>query len=415
MQMMIRIGFGVLLAAAYLGAANSEDTTTATRESPPAVWKNPRNHERTSRAFEQVAQEEYGEAEASLRQLLDSFEDPFERSQVLLGLANVYLMTDRLGDALPLYAELIELDVLANAQHFSAMFQLAQLHAVQENYAEALRWIDRWLAESGESTTDGFVLKASMHAELEDYSQALMSIDEAIRLADNPHESWLQLKLACHVELDQFLDARDVLFVLVRGWPEKKVYWTQLSSTLVALKSESQALAVLALANRQGLLDTEADFLQLFSLYGYLDMPYQAASTLQSAISAGRVVPGLATWEKLGNAWYAAQERDLSIVALARAAELAETGKLDMQVAMILVDAERYSEAAPHLRNAIDKGGLTESEIGNLQILLGMTELNNGRNEPARQAFRNALKYSTSQASARQWLNHMRDLAEGTD
>lgn len=408
MALTIRLCFwGMFAILALWTSASSQESAEPVRQEPQAVWKNPRHHERTAKAYELLAEDDFTEAEDRLRELLADFDDAFERSQVLLGLANVLILTDRLDEALPLYAEIVQLDRLSNQQHFQAMFQLAQLHAMQENYDDALHWIERWLTESGEERADAYVLKASIHAESDAYAHALASIDRAIALSQDVHESWLQLKLACHVELDQYLEARDVLFSLVRGWPKKKIYWTQLASTLVALKSESQALAVLALAHRQGLLDTEQDYMQLFNLYGYLDLPYQAATVLQAAIESGRVTADLATWEKLGNAWYAAREQEQSIGALARAAELSESGMLDMQVAMILIDAERYPEASPHLRRALEKGGITDSETGNLHILLGMTELNNDQSESARHSFRKALEYESSEVSARQWLNHM--------
>ncbi len=401
----------VLLLAGGSGALDAQSKTT--RESPVGIWKDESNFRAVQRAWERVANEQYAEAERDFAELVDRIKEPYERSQAMLGLAQAQMAQDRFDAALALYEQIVEMDVLPNKPHFDAMFQIGQLYYLHERYDEALAWVDRWARESGDVRIEAYELKASIHAQREDYGNALINIDQAIALADRPKETWYQLKLAMHYERKEYVEAKEALEIMVRNWPGNKQYWTQLSHINVTLKRDQEALAVMALAHRQGLLTHEQDYVQMYSLYGYMEIPFKAAEILAEGIGKGIVEPTRKHWEQLGNAWYAARELDRAVEALGRAAEMSLDGRLDMQVAYILVDQEDWAGAKASLAAAIDKGGLSDTATGNLYVLLGMSELNTGNRDAARQAFLQARQYQRSRASAQQWLNHLEELAKG--
>ena len=413
---MIMIRKLVVVAALLLALpAVGQQQDGAVREPPPAVWKSERNFKAVQKAWELVAAEQYKEAETEFNQLIADISDPYEKSQAMFGLAQALMAQERFDRALQLYEEIVRMDVLPNRPHFDAMFQIAQLYYMRERYDKALEWVDIWMNASGEVRVEAYELKASIYAQQDKFRPALENIDKAIAMSDKPKETWYQLKLAMHYELDEFQEAREVLEILVRNWPDKKQYWVQLASINVTLKRDREALAVLALAKRKGMLDKQQDWMQLYSLYGYLDIPYMAASTLAEGIEKGIVEPDKKIWEQLGNAWYAAQELDQSVTALKKAADAADDGKLDMQVAYILVDKEDWEGAKDSLSAAIRKGGLSDTDTGNMYVLLGMSRLNTGDLDSARQAFREARQFPKSRAAAQQWLNHMDELAKRED
>lgn len=385
---------------------------TTQREPPAGVWKNEGNFKAVQKTWELVANEQYSEAENEFRELIEKIKDPFERSQAMFGLAQSQMAQDKFDQALSLYEQIVGLDVLQNRPHFDAMFQIAQLYYMRERYDDALRWVDRWVEESCEERVEAYDLKASVYAQRDDYRNALTNVDKAIDLSDKPKENRYQLKLAMHYELKELPETRDVLDFMVQHWPGKKQYWVQLSSVNVQLKKDAEALAVLALAHRKGLLDKETDWTQLFNLYGYLGVPLKAAEVLNEGIEKGIVEKSKKNWEMLGNAWYAAKELDRAVVALNNAAQLSDDGKIAMQVAYILVDKEDWAPAKAALKTALDKGGLTELQTGNMHVLLGMSELNLGNPGPARRAFMEARKFPKSRQSAQQWLNHLDELAK---
>ncbi len=384
----------------------------STRESPSAVWKNERNFKNVQEAWELVANEQYAEAKVEFAELMDKISDPYERSQAMFGLAQADMATNDFDGALKLYEQIVQMDVLPNKPHFDAMFQIAQLYYMRERFDDSLKWIDIWQEQSGEVKVEAYELRASIYAQRDDFNNALANIDVAIGMTEKPKETWYQLKLAMHYELKQFTNSRDVLELLVRGWPEKKQYWTQLSAINVTLKNDKEALAIMALAYRRGMLDSEQELVQLFSLYGYLELPVKAAEVLSTGLESGVIEPSEKYWEQLGNAWYASQELDKAVDSLSKAAKLSSDGKLDMQVAHILVDKEDWVGAKDALRSAIDKGGLQDTQLGNMYVLLGMAELNTENASAARNAFQTARKYDKTRQSAQQWLNHLDELAK---
>jgi tetratricopeptide (TPR) repeat protein len=380
------------------------------RKPPPAVWKSEANFNGVQKAWEKVADELYAEAAVSFEKLINKIRDPYERTQAMFGLAQTLMATDQFDKALTLYEEIVSMDVLQDKPHFDAMFQIAQLFYMRERYDDALMWTDRWISQSCQIRLEAYDLKASVYAHRDDFRNAMANVDKAIELADEPKESRYQLKLGMHYELKEFEQSRDVLQFMVRQWPHKKQYWTQLSSMHVTLKNDKEALAVLALAHRHGLLEKESDFTQLYSLYGYLDLPYKAAEVLAEGIDLGFVESSKKHWEQLGNAWYAARELDKAVAALNKAANLAEDGKIAVQVGYILIDKEDWSGAKVALTTALDKGGLSDNQTGNMYVLLGMSELNIGEPAAARRAFMEARKFQKSRQSAQQWINHLNEL-----
>ena len=411
-QVLNRVLFVVILVvgASVAEAVLAQSDDPSSRKSPQALWRNEANFKAVQKTWELVADEQYAEAIIEFGKLIEKIRDPYERSQAMFGMAQAQMATDQFEPALELYEQIVNLDVLPNRPHFDAMFQIAQLYYMRERYLDALHWVDRWLEESARVKVEAYELKASIYAQDEQYLLSIENIDLAIDMSDKPKETWYQLKLAMHYELTNFSECRDVLGILVRTWPAKKQYWIQLSSVNVTLESDEDALAVMALAHRQKLLDKETDYIQLFSLYGYMEVPFKAALVLEEGLEKGIVEPTKKHYESLGNAWYASRELDRAIAALSKAGEKSLDGKIHMQVAYILVDQEDWSAAKKELRLAIDKGGLKDTQLGNMLVLLGMSELNSGNEAAARKAFLDAKKLPKTRSSAQQWLNHLEEL-----
>ena len=67
--------------------------------------------------------------------------------------------------------------------------------------------------------------------------------------------------LGRHTALGDALVTAEVLLRLISLVPAKEDYWKQLSSILFEIQKDKESLAVLALADRQGFLDTEGELL----------------------------------------------------------------------------------------------------------------------------------------------------------
>lgn len=367
-----------------------------------------RSHNTLTKLYELVAEEKYVEAVDGFNTLLERTKsDAYTQAVVLQAIGHVRASQERYDEAVNYFKQSVNLDILPNRTQYQVMFQIAQLEVIQDQFRAGLQSLDRWFQATDEISVSAYELQANAYANLEEYRPAITSIKKAIAMCDTPKESWYNLLLAMHFELKEYPEAAEVLEILVAMVPEKRIYWTQLSSMYMQLKLDKKALATLALAHRRGLLDQESDYVQLYQLYGFMEIPYKAAEILQEGLDKGIIEPTKQRWEDLANAYYAARELDNALVAFEKAADLSLDGKLDMQRAYLLVELERWGQAREALAAAIEKGGLSDRETGNALVMHGMAlyELCDG--DAAETQFRQALRHESSRSSAQQWINHL--------
>lgn len=369
------------------------------------------SYKKLNTIYEDIGNELYDDAYADLNKMLERANDDYEQAIIRQAMGHVSATLERVDQAMSHFRAALDLDVLPNNTQFQLLYQVAQLHMISENYTEGLKTLDEWfcVTPTEQHTSAAYVLKANAHAQLKQYREGLAAIEMAISLDDKPQESWYQLKLAMHFELEEYPNAADTLEIMVTNWPTKKQYWSQLSSVYLKLKRDQNALAVLALADRRGMLETESEFLQLANLYQYLDVPYKAADVMERSIVAGKIKGTRKTWEQAANAWYQAQELDKALNAYNKAGEFSDDGKLHLRRAYILVDYERWDEASGALSAALSKGGLKNRDEGNAYLLLGMAQMRLKSYDAAQKAFNEARRYDNSRKAAGEWLRQLAD------
>lgn len=313
--------------------------------------------------------------------------------------------------ALGYFEAAVELDTLPDAAHYALVYRLAQLNFLQERYDAALGRLRLWFCATppDKVTSAAWVLKASIHARQEDFAGVLEAIDAALALDQNPPEAWYGMKLAAHYRLEQYGPAAETLEVLVSRWPERKRYWLQLSQMLDRLGQRERALAVLALAWRERMLDAEADITYLSALYREAKVPCKAAEVLERGIREGSVRPSQVHWTLVGDAWYAADELEKSLAAYREAGKAAGDGLADLRRGYILVGLERWPAALEALNRALRKGGLDDRETGEAYLMRGMARFNLGDADSASADWSRAEDHDASREAAREWLKHLRE------
>lgn len=383
-----------------------EDRDVGAKALDELTWK------QLNSIYQDVSEERFDDAYDDLQKMLKrAGRDSYLQAIINQALAQVEWARKNYPAALRYFEKAIELNSLPDQAHFALMYQLAQLYFMQERYDEALERLELWFCKSPEEkiTPAAYVLQASIHARKEDYTEVLKAIDKAIALAETPGESWFQLKLAAHYELEQYPQAAETLEVMIERWPDRKIYWTRLSQVYYMLKQDQRALAVLALAYREGLLDKQGDILYLSSLYSNSAVPFKAAQVLEKGIRDGKVEPSNYHWTVVADTWYAAEELEKSLRAYAEAGSAASDGTIDLRRGYILVDLERWPAALESLDLALKKGGLDERKTGEAYLLRGMAQFNLGNFESASADWGKAGRYEKTREAARQWLNHLRE------
>ena len=404
----------VLVAITALGVemANAQavqcgvDREVGARALDELTWK------QLNSIYEDVSEEHFDDAHNDLQKMLKrAGRDSYLQAIINQALAQVEWARKNYQAALQYFEQAVELNSLPDQAHFSLMYQIAQLYFMQDRYDEALERLELWFCKSPEEkiTPAAYVLQASIHAGKEDYANVLKAIDKAIALDENPGEPWFQLKLAAHFELEQYPQAAETLEVMIEKWPDRKMYWTQLSQIYHELKQDQRALAVLALAYRNDLLDKQGDILFLSSLYSNSEVPYKAAEVLEKGIRDGKVESSNFHWTVVADSWYAAEELEKSLEAYEQAGSVASDGTMDLRRGFILVDLERWPAALESLNLALQKGGLDDRRTGEVYLLRGMAQFNLGNFESASSDWSKAGRYEKTREAARQWMNHLRE------
>ena len=305
----------------------------------------------------------------------------------------------------------VEMDALPNLNHYSLMYQIAQLYYMKERYDEAVDSLDVWFCKAPAENikASAYILKASIYAAKQDWVRVIPWVESAIAMADEPTESWYLLKLASHQQLEDMAAERDTLKVMLTHWPDKKRYWIHLSNVYFQLQNDDEALSVAALAYRKNLLDKQTDYLYLSKLYALSDVPFKAAQVLRDGIEKGFVEPTKKNWKMIADGWYTSAEMEQALNAYGKAGAAALDGEIDLRRGYILIDMERWEDARDALIKAIDKGGLDERKIGEAHLMVGMAEFNLDNFDDASAAWGRAGRHPKTKVAAQQWMAHLRE------
>ena len=161
------------------------------------------------------------------------------------------------ANAAKAFAKAVALKALPQQQHEQLQFNLGQLYIVAGQHDEGIKVLQDYIAGACKPPcrprrTSSWPMRWSRAS---DSSEALPQIDLALSKAKSPNQSWYEMKLAVSYELKDFKACAQTLVQLIGLAPVKPDYWKQLSSMFFEMKSDLEAVAVLAVADRQGFID----------------------------------------------------------------------------------------------------------------------------------------------------------------
>ncbi len=362
-------------------------------------------YRRLTRIHEDIGDEKYQDALESLDKLMSAVKySPYEQAVTLQTYGFVYAQLGKYDEAAGYFRKALSLDALPPQQVESMKYQLAQFHIAVEQYSKGASVLEEYLRSTENPVpADAYVLLATAYAQLGQFRRALPSISKAIDGSDNPREMWYQLKLALHYELNDYPASARTLLQMVARFPLKEDYWKQLSGMYLELKKDADALAILALAERQRYLDTGKEIVNLTNLYLFLDIPYKAAKFLERGFRQGVVEQTDGNYELLANAWLGAKEYDQAISALSEAAKRTKDGEIVLRLAFLYLEKENWPQVLNYLGQA-RKLGLKKP--GEAALIQGIAAAELGRFDEALNAFAEARKHDSTQEQAAAWTQH---------
>jgi tetratricopeptide (TPR) repeat protein len=353
-------------------------------------------------------------AEESLRRLkklaVRTRGNAYEQAVVYQAMGHAYHELGNENKAIKSFEKALKDDVLPKHVARSVSYNLAQLLISVKQYRAGLTHLQRWLAGQKSPSAEALFLAATAHYGSGECKQALPYAKRAIAEASRPQEAWYGLSLSCYYELGQYRQALTVLKELIRRFPHRSEYWTQLAGVYQHLENDKKAAAILELAYGMDMLG-ETEMLRLVRLYLYLKAPYRAARLLQAEMNKGRISRTQKHWTLLADSLWLAEEREQSLSALRKAAELSSDGNRHYRLGRALYDLERWEEAVAALDLALEKKGLKQPELA--RLLLGIAAFHAGDEKHARAALKRALRDEMTRDQARWWLGRLDAREEG--
>ncbi|MCW8945302.1 MAG: tetratricopeptide repeat protein [Sedimenticola sp.] len=352
-----------------------------------------------------------GESSRAIKRLkelvLETAEQPYEQAIVLQSLAHAFISVENYAAAIPNLQRSLALNVLPEGAAQQIRYNLAQLYMATEGYKEAALIMEQWLRSNAAAPAEAYVLLGSAYLQLKQYKKATGPLRKAIEMSEAPKESWYQNLLAAYSELKDYKKCTGLLRTMLRRFPSRSVYWSQLAGFEVMLQRYQQALAVMELAYLQGYLKSERDLLNLAQLYAMRDAAYKAGALLEKEIKAGRVKTTRKNWEQLANAWQQARELAGTIAALEQAVKLEPGGKLNLRLGQLYMEVKRWNDAERIIQQVIDRKNDNDELRARAWLLLGIAHYENGRIETSAFAFQSAKNFPHVRKDADQWLSYL--------
>ncbi|MCG8613009.1 MAG: hypothetical protein MI864_21060, partial [Pseudomonadales bacterium] len=218
----------------------------------------------------------------------------YERAQIWNLTAFLYYNESELPQAILYYQKVLDEAEAPISLKQSTMRTLAQLYYAEENYRQAIKFIDQLGQDQIINSPDLLEVKVYSLYQLELYPETLKSLD--ILLASfslripGKQENWLNLKQSCYLALSDYESALKVVKKLSEKFPK-----TRYLRSLAALYSQTgrsrEQLAVLEGLYTAGYLVDEADLDLLVVLYLKHGLPERSAGLLLTQFKAEMLKP----------------------------------------------------------------------------------------------------------------------------
>ena len=330
-------------------------------------------------------------------------------------MAFVYYAVDRYDQAIIAYEQVLaQGDQISEGMETQVINSLAQLHYSEENFNEALRYMQLWLDQADNPSPEPHIFMAQIYYRMDDFPKSIIHVEKAINIAQERgtevKETWWGLLKYLYFEQDNWAKVLDILEILVRDFP-KREYWVQLGQVYGQEGYESKQVYAYEAAHVAGYLDRESDMRNYAGLLMQSTVPYRAAKWLQEAMDEGIVEDTSENLQSLGQAYQMAQEVDSAIPVFEKAGTKSDDGKILARLATLYLEKDEYKKCTDSAESALEKGGLRKPY--STEVIHGMCLFNRDRLTQARRVFvearanaRRAKDRSVERMCSR-WVTHI--------
>lgn len=306
---------------------------------------------------------------AKALQLLQPIADGGSRSKyaqalALQGLATLKYKDGDFKGAIDLLQKSLAIGVMPNDTYFQLEYELAQFQVGDKQYQASLDTLSKWRAEGKKETADSYGLEGLSDYRLGKYAEAIAAITKAKSLTDKPEQNWNQILMASYSESGQTDKAAQLAQELYAANPDDPDALNNAITILTQAQKYPEAIKLMETARAKGDLKTEAGYMNLATLYFNKGLSSdhpgpdagKCVAVLQDGMSKGVVSAGLDTYLLLGKAEVLADHTDQAIQAYNKALPLDTNGEAALQLANLLLNNGKYSQAKHMIQQSISKG-----------------------------------------------------------
>ena len=376
-----------------------------------------------------------------LTELRNNQEDlkSYDRSVMWNSWGYVYFQDGEYDKAMKAYENVINEPEVTLPIRNAALFTLAQLNLVKENYTKGIELILQWMDQVETVTAQSWSLLGQAYFQQGNFRKAMSAMKTAISMSEEegykPKENWYVLLAACINELKKeigtkkaLLQQLDIYEILVNLYP-KKLYFIQLGGTYGQLGREKDYMITLKAAHAKDFLDKVSEYLALAQLLLLNQNPYWAAKVLESGqkkiVTYTETVKDKTTGKEtkiektgpvvrdneknlklLADSWRMAQEIDKAIPVLEKAAKLSKDGKSFVLLGNLYLAEDRLDKAVDSIKKGLKKGKI--DKISQVHLTLGQAYFELQKFDDAKKEFRTAArdKDKKVKTTANNWIKY---------
>ena len=328
----------------------------ATRKEPE-LRASPRIGPQINKVSEAQQAGDLAAAEAAAKAILDNDKaNAYERAITLRLVADL-LINDDNARAADLLRQTLELDGLANNEHYGTMLALSQVQLVEEDYTGALATLDRLVSETRTDKADVQVMRGNALYRLERYDEAIAALEPVVKGNAQARPEWTQLLMASYADAGRAGEAATLAEQVASKAPGDKRAQLNLANVYVQADDHAKAIEVYERLRQAGQLDQDRDYSNLAALYLNTENGEpKAVAVLTEGLDKGILKGDYRTYASLAQAYYFSDQYEKAIEFYGKAAPLDDDGSTYLNLAKALSNEGRDAESKSAAQKALDKG-----------------------------------------------------------
>jgi hypothetical protein len=252
----------------------------------------------------------------------------------------------------------VDLNGSDNNTHYGFMYELAQRQFNEKNYEASYTGVNRFLTETKTTTyPDAYALRGNSQYRLNKLPAAETDLKAAIAATGAKADPmWTQLLIRVLSDQGKKQEAAKYSESIAQNTGSSKDDQINLAISYRDANQLDKAIEVVDALRKKQELKEERDYRVAMEIYRRAKMSEKAASVIGDGLKAGALKEDTKLLEVYGESLYDSEQYDEAVAAWNKAAPNAKDGGTYLNLAIVLLDLQRYAEAKDAAQKALNKG-----------------------------------------------------------